>query len=541
MKSHLDALIVVPPLSPSDTNPPLGPYLLRRCFERAGLRLDVADLSVKYLNRFRSPGSIGSSDGRVGDQDKDRRLTHAARDHFVSTNPLMDQATLHVPCSADPVLGMHFGFDAIDRAVDVAAVPTSFWRDFVQAELFDRVDCRPGVLGISIMGPSQVFVGLLVAKLARELWPGAPIVAGGSHVTLLIDAIASDSRYGVWIDRFLPGHCEHEFVQLVRTFQESGSLPAFGVVAGQGQNSELACKSPRAVMTIKGKSRHDVSGFELCPLILPEDLIDYSRDRVTLPMQLTRGCVFGRCTYCTYPAAEPVPTLEPDWNQAVCSIRTMVDATGVRRFSFKDSLFTPKNLRTLSDLLSDEGLGIKWSATTLLNARLTPGLLEIISKAGCRTLEVGLETTDHDGQEKFRKPLDMNMVEEVIASAAVAGIVMVLNQILGWPGQTRTSAARQVEWYSKMLKEWPDHVRASFNMLEINRGSPMAQDPAKFGLDLSGIAPWAFSYAWNAPAWRRCFPMPDAGGEARLAAGVNEAPVVVVTTRRRPSDAPRGA
>jgi hypothetical protein len=42
-------------------------------------------------------------------------------------------------------------------------------------------------------------------------------------------------------------------------------------------------------------------------------------------------------------------------------------------------------------------------------------------------------------------------------------------------------------------------------MLEINRASPLARDGSKFGVELAGIAPWAFSFAWNAPLWRSEF------------------------------------
>jgi hypothetical protein len=72
-------------------------------------------------------------------------------------------------------------------------------------------------------------------------------------------------------------------------------------------------------------------------------------------------------------------------------------------------------LRDLADMLNDEGLRVEWSATTMLNLRLTPHLLLSLADAGCRTLEFGLETIWTPGQSLFDKIQPIEMVEQVIA------------------------------------------------------------------------------------------------------------------------------
>jgi radical SAM superfamily enzyme YgiQ (UPF0313 family) len=269
---------------------------------------------------------------------------------------------------------------------------------------------------------------------------------------------------------------------------------------------------------VNGRPRIFTSTFEYKPSLDRRALRLYDPQRVTLPMQLTRGCAFGQCSYCTYPAVEPSVDIEPDWPRVTKVIAELIEATGVRRFSFKDSLFTAKNLRTLARVLVDAELNIEWSATTLLNKTLTPDFLEALYCSGCRTLEFGLETIDPVGQRLFGKALDLAMCEQVISAGANAGIAVVINQILGWPGQTLASAESQMEWYESLRSQSPELVRASFNLLEINRASPMATDPAKYGIALAGIAPWAFSFDWNAPAWRSTFVLPSQIGDECMAA-----------------------
>lgn len=504
-----NVIVVVPPLSPSDTNPPLGPYLLKKCAEKAGIRMDVADLSVRHLNRFKSHASAPNA-SVLGDQDKDRSATHAARDHFRAICPLVTEPTLHLPDSADPTLGTHYSFDSIERAIAMACDPASECRRLIEEDLFVHYPLPPSVLGLSIMGPPQVFFALVIARLVKQRWHGVPVIAGGSHVTLIADEIAADLRYGGDIDLFMPGHCETQFVELVQHVLRTGLLPScIGIRAGAGRPP--SCARP-ITPSVRGRPRVSTSTFEYTPSLDRQALRLYDPHRVTLPMQLTRGCAFGQCSYCTYPAVEPIVDIEPDWPRVTMAIAELIEATGVRRFSFKDSLFTVKNLHSLVRVLCEARLDIEWSATTLLNAALDQSILQELHRGGCCTLEFGLETIDPVGQRLFGKQLDVAMCEWVIEAATNAGIAVVLNQILGWPGQTLASAENQLAWYDALRSHAPELVHASFNLLEINRGSPMARDLKSYGIVLRGIAPWAFSFEWNAPAWRSAFVLPSTIG-----------------------------
>lgn len=498
MSHSLDALIVVPPLSPSDTNPPLGPYLLKRCLKRQGLSLSVVDLSIAYINAFKSNGRT-RVDKTLGDQDKDRSATHAAREHYVRSIPVRWQ--LHTPCSANPLLGMHVGFDELDAMLRRILQPGSYWHGFLEEHLFGVVDEAPAILGLSIMGPPQVPVALAAARMARERWPRTLRVAGGSHVTILESAIRSDSRYGNDVDLFMSGHCENAFVSLAKELRCGCVSPAIGFTAGQG--SKLECGS-KTELTVLGRGPQ----FEIHPDFDREAIRQYDAERVTLPMQLTRGCAYAKCSYCTYPAVEQELLNGLD-SRVVEAIGSLMTSAGVDRFSFKDSLFTSKNLKRLADLLIKHDLPISWSATTLINGSLTREILDRLAASGCRTLEVGLETIDPLGQELFSKKFSLDVVERFIDDAASAGIVVVINHILGWPLQTKHSALAQIAWHESMRTLWPDAIRASFNMLEVNRGAPMARNPQAFRVTLGGVAPWAFSYSWDAPTWRKHIRFPS--------------------------------
>ncbi|MFI0796684.1 B12-binding domain-containing radical SAM protein [Micromonospora rubida] len=510
-----DALVVVPPPSPSDTNPPLGPAVLATVAARSGFRVEVLDLNILLLRRFESRAAGLSR--TLGDHGKDRSGVAAAAEWLFAHTGLRDTPPLHLPDTADPVAGMHYPLSAVTAAVTVAANDPEPWRAWLEQQLRGLCDRSPTMVGVSLMGPSQVFAGLLVLRVAKEIWPGTTTVLGGSHVTLLREEMLRDPRLGEVADLVLAGHCEDEFV------------------------AALARLSPRGIRRPLLPPRPPAdTRFEYLPTFSERQLAHYDRRWLTLPVQFTRGCSYGRCTFCTYPVVEPqITALAPD--AARGTIDALVRAHGVRRFSLKDSLFTAPMLRALAQALLREPVagGVRWSATTKASRALIP-LAPLLADSGLDTVEIGVETISPTGQRLFDKRADPAMLEELILALAEQGITVVTNLIFGFPGEREQEARAQLAWFLRLRATAPaDRVDCSLNMLEMVRGAPMVTHPPP-EVELNGVAPWAFSYAWNAPAWRRDF----AGGLERVERARREAPPLADTTAHldpaaQPATSPR--
>ncbi|MFA1541357.1 B12-binding domain-containing radical SAM protein [Actinomadura monticuli] len=471
----IDGLIIVPPPSPSETNPPLGPMILARVAARYGLNVEVRDLNMEYIRQFMT--DVGTSTGGIlGDHGKDRALLAAAAGRFFASTGLCPGEAVHVPDTADPRAGMHFDFDTLRRATGRAAAAGSFWENWLAERLFETVPEPPAVVGISIMGPSQVFLALVVARLVKRHWPESVTVLGGSHVTLLAGEMAAEPRYLEFVDHVLPGHSEEGFATLVRR-----------VRAGRPSAPRIAAPPPAA------------GRFDYHPLAAARQLALYDPSTLTMPLQFTRGCSYGRCTYCTYPVVEPVAT-RLDAGRAAAAMGALIREHGITRFSVKDSLLTVPMMLSLAEALEKAGVRARWSATTKVTRSLAVHARRL-ADAGLATLEFGVETVHRRGQELFDKVTAPGIVEEVAAACADSGIAVVLNLIFGLPGETLDEAEYQLAWFAAQRDRSPGLVDGSLNLLEIVRDSPLALRPPP-GVELRGIAPWAYCYDWNAPAWR---------------------------------------
>ncbi|MCT2282678.1 hypothetical protein M3G91_34270 [Micromonospora chalcea] len=173
-------------------------------------------------------------------------------------------------------------------------------------------------------------------------------------------------------------------------------------------------------------------------------------------------------------------------------------------------------------LRQDPATDVRWSATTKASRALVP-LAPLLAASGLATLEIEVETISPTGQRLFDKRAAPSMLQELILALAEAGITVVTNLIFGFPGDREEEAQAQLQWFLRLQAAAPPgRVDCSLNMLEMVRGAPMVAHPPA-GVELHGVAPWAFSYAWNAPAWRRDFSaglqrVEQARGEALAAA-----------------------
>jgi hypothetical protein len=474
-----DCVLFTAPFSPTDSGPPLGPAILRGLAAQSGYDVRCVDSNVRYLNLFREGRMLITP--FVGDQDKDQVTNRRAREHFRRSLCLDHISPEIIADSVDAVMGLQCSFEEIENALD-QMIDEGFWVEFLEEHLFAAFE-QPRVMGLSLMGPAQVMVALLAARLCRAWWPQTAIIAGGSHITLLTERIEADSRYGIDIDAFLPGHSEHTFVNLL------GMEPPFYDIPGvlvSGMTYMPTCPLP--------PSEWEPPSFE------ESELHHYPIERLTLPIQLRRGCSYGKCTYCTYPKVEELTRNEI--TEMAHRLLPSLLQHAPERISVKDSLFDLKAMREFAEVMAEIAPGVAWSCTTKLVRGMRKESMRELYDKGLRTVEFGIESIHEHTQRLFNKVQPVDRVETVVDGACEAGITVVLNLIYGAPGETHEDAVSQLEWFLKMSERWPLKILGSHNLLEVNLGSPLAEMER---LEASITGPWAFSMAWDAPDWRPQF------------------------------------
>ncbi|MCK6505660.1 radical SAM protein [Myxococcota bacterium] len=463
------ALLIIPPLLKYAAGPLLGPALLAGAASAAGHEVVVADLNVRFLRQHLHLVPSARPARVHGDHARPPEGLRAAAERYLErvaraiTGPAGHRernAALTLPVSHAQVY---------EAALSLAQGPLGAW---VGTALENSASKAPDVVGVSVLYSGQVLAGLVATIVSRHRWPSARVVWGGPHITALRDVIPFDADFGRLVDGFVFGAADATFVELLDAIDRGAPWPEAVVRAGSGRTT------------------HGASSGRALPRF--DDLDQYGVPVLTLPAQTGRGCAYGRCTYCTYPAIEgAVVDLGLDMLEQV--VRLAMERSAA--VSLKDSLLVPARLAQVADLVAGR---VPWAGCTKLHPRLDRAFVARLAASGCRTLEFGLETLLPDSQELIAKRQTGGLLAQVLDACARAGVHPVVNLITGFPGEdpAKAEAMRAAVEHALLQAGGPGFGQVEHNSFELERLAPLAKDPR---IEITGSWPWASVMDWR---WR---------------------------------------
>ena len=463
------SIIIVPPFLKSVSGPLLGPAMLVGSARSAGFRVSVHDLNAAYIGDRLDLGSF-TPGPFIGDHDRPSGPLRSLQRAFAATcNRVLPERDAGLG-ECEP-LTLTYGHGEVQAAAHALAADPEVG-GWIERQLAGAPR-PPAVVGVSVLYSGQVLWALAASIVAKRLWPETLVVWGGSHVTALRDVIAAKPEYGFAVDRFVVGHAERTFVDILRATERNSQLPAEALVAGAGR--WVSAKDDPGVVP-------DFLGSRV------------AWARPTLPAQASRGCAYGRCSFCTYPAIEGAVRLAPD-----AHLVGVLDAAIARgaAISLKDSLVIPTRLEHVAGLI---GGRVRWSACTKLHARIDGAFARTLAASGCATIEVGLETLTGDGQLLFDKRQTPDLFIRVTEALAAAGIAVVVNYMTGLPGVEHADEQTWLAWVQTATARLGALGKVEHNGFQLERLSPMGEAPGRYGLRVTRTWPWASVMAWEPKA-----------------------------------------
>lgn len=465
-----DAYLVIPPLIRYSAGPLLGPAIVEGKTNSAGFKAKTLDLNIAYLH---STGLLPAPDvgeaTYLGDHCKTQDVLDQITRLFWAS---MSTSSWSAGVNLKQTRMLSLSQGQVAKVVEnLAHTPLG---EFLVGQL-ERLR-PPAVLGISVMWEWQVIPGLFLSLVSKKIWPKAIVVWGGPHVTAISDLIARDSGYGRWVDGFLPFQSENSFVKLLENPHQFGEVEGLIVPGSESRVSALRSS--------------EVPSLPSFP-----DFGAYGRPRLILPVELSVGCPYGRCSFCTYPTIEgkyrEFPTSSLDFTLELAK-------RNAAAISLKDSLVTHLRLLRVAERVRGE---VQWSATTKLHDKLDNDLIGAIASGGCRTLEVGLETLDPETQKAVEKRQPVEWLEKFLTACGTHGVSVVVNYITGFPWEDEKRSREFYLSLQRLLRQGiEDHqlrARPEHHRFRLERLSPMATQPEAFGMKVTAEWPWSSVLAWK--------------------------------------------
>lgn len=299
-----------------------------------------------------------------------------------------------------------------------------------------------------------------LAQLAKSRDPKCITVIGGAHASLL------------------PEDCEQYFDY---------------VVVGEGEfvipSISRGISGKRIYMpriddldSLPFPARHLANSFS--ETLMPGEKYGHS-DRATTVI-FSRGCIWGKCTFCANMLRQPVVYRSPE--NISHEIEQLISKYDCRSFRVEDDNFTANRRWMLAVCEKLAPLRVKFKAHSRGNL-ITEDCVVALKAAGCVELGTGLESADQRVLDKAKKGVRVDDYGRAIQLLRKHGISSKVYFVVHLPLETEQSIKLNKEF---MKTYHPD--RWTCSRFAPYPGSPVWQNPTAFGV--TWIDP-DYSHYWN--------------------------------------------
>lgn len=310
--------------------------------------------------------------------------------------------------------------------------------------MFEAVvwEFKPQVVGFSVPTVAYSNARELVRLLGKHRCVET-VVFGGPHPSACSREVVAENP-GVVVVR---GEGERTFYEIV-----AGGMGGLGNILGVTfMGAEGVVETPVRPFI------HDMDSV-LSPA---RDLLNLHlyrekfRGYIFTTMMTSRGCPF-QCVYCCK------ATLGTRWvpmsaERIMAELKEIKEVYGYDAILFQDDLFTLSEARIhkLCDLLLEEKLGIKWICVTRVDT-VSPTLLEKMRKAGCISINFGVESGNPKILESIKKGITLEQAAYAFKWCRQLGIVTAANFMIGLPEDTAETIQDTIAFAKKLE---PDYVQ----------------------------------------------------------------------------------
>ncbi len=292
------------------------------------------------------------------------------------------------------------------------------------------------VIGFSVWD-SNILCSLKFAREIKKLNRSINIVFGGpecfprwSGKTLIKEDC---------VDVVVYGEGEKTLKELIDYIEVTGRIGLHPGTIVKNNFNIIDCSSREPIKDLDSMPFPDFNGFPLDKYMTNE-----------FPIIFNRGCT-RKCTYCSLPGTTP----RYRWRSADSIYEEM--KYQIRKHPQIDSFHSDspalnsnlKELSKLCDLIIRDGLKIIWSGFAVIDKDMDLSLLRKMKQAGCLGLNFGIESGSQRVTDKMRKGFRIQDSEQNIRDAYSAGIEVVANFIVGFPGENEEDFQLTLDFISR--------------------------------------------------------------------------------------------
>lgn len=323
--------------------------------------------------------------------------------------------------------------------------------DSFTKEGFSKVlnDLKPKVIGLSTYNEAWKAHKIL-SNIIKEILPNTKIIAGGAFASFCYEDILNQTP----TDYILRGEGDYSFLKLVDCILHK-SNDGIENVGG------IVLKKPDGTFYINGMPER-IANLDELPF--PDrDLIDRSQYLVPYTISTARGCP-GDCIFCSSRSFWGKKVSLRSSKSVFDEVMYLYDKYKMDIFYIADDTFTasPKRVREFCNMLKDSKISFFWGCESRADV-ITDELMNLLSEAGCRKLQIGLESADNEILKKLKKKVTIEQIENGIRIAEKYGMHVSASFIIGHAFDTHETIKKTLDFAKYIQKEYGAYIMGSVN------------------------------------------------------------------------------
>jgi len=374
----------------------------------------------------------------------------------------------------DPIISPHRDSFARDMVETLDRRSWTPLRD-IETELVDEVlEDDPDLVGITLAFPEQNVEALRLAQAVRRRRPEVHISLGGPLLNIDPHKWIEGGWLFRYVDSVVIGDGDVAFPELLDALDRGRGLDRVHNLVWRDSTGRV-------------RRNHDPPVLADMDCLPPPDFdsIDLSKGLTPtpiFPLMLSRGCYWGKCTFCSIGWRENYRMASEEKIR-----RDVADLArrGVRYVQLQDSSVPPRGARLLAEIIREQGLQMFWVGGFKFTSQLLDReYCRALGEGGCRSLLMGFESANQDLLDAMDKGFELRHVPAMLRNLRDFGVSAELLWFVGFPGETRSDVLETVRFLYEHRESFG--LTAFVGDYQLHPDTIVYDDPARFGLTVVG-------------------------------------------------------
>ncbi len=452
----MDVCFINPPLSVHEF-PHLALPLLKGYLTSRGISCTVKDYNVEIMDEIITEGlekvvryfnerGLKVSYREVQDRFQKARNVFLQKEFAGKAESAQKLINTYLRIAGSNIFDICFCPDSLQKIkeeygrVNISGSSNKIIRYIRETILRDFQKRSFSVIGISVPFTSQIYYALILGRELKRINPNCKVVLGGPQISLFWRNFAEHVPFREAFDGMLYGMGEialEKYIYAAGHGRGFSSVPNLIYIDDNGK--------------IKVNPEEKIKNMDLIPM---PDFSDLPLDKyifAKLPYQMSRGCYWSQCAFCSYrnnkgyrirnleTVAEHFRIMERQYDRHI--------------FQFIDDAIHPDILTSFAKIILKRNMKIRYDAYLRLDKGFTEDVCRLLGKSGLKNVLFGFESANQRMLDFMKKGNTPENMLAVLKNMKKAGIQNILSCLIGFPTETREEAWDSIEFLKKN-KAW---------------------------------------------------------------------------------------